>query len=43
MDAIIKNSLEKSMSYQDYRDLVAELASNNTTSGDQKTEALALG
>lgn len=41
MDAIINNSLEKSMSYQDYRDLVAELASNNTTSGDQKTEALA--
>ncbi len=41
MDAIIKNSLQKSMSYQDYRELVKQLAQKKSNTGDDKTEALA--
>jgi len=40
MDTIIKNSLEKSMSYEDYRVLVSELANTDSTTGEQQTEAL---
>ncbi|WP_303318884.1 thioredoxin family protein [Flavivirga abyssicola] len=40
MDIIIKNSLDKSISYQDYRDLVKQLVENNSTTGNEKTEAL---
>ncbi|GAA3595819.1 thioredoxin family protein [Flavivirga amylovorans] len=40
MDIIIKNSLDKSISYQDYRDLVKQLTENNSTTGNEKTEAL---
>ena len=38
---IISTSLEKSMSYSEYRDLVAQLTEENSTTGSQKTEALA--
>lgn len=38
---IIKDSLEKSMSYQEYRDLVSQLTAENSTTGAEKTEALA--
>ncbi|ARV10003.1 thioredoxin family protein [Winogradskyella sp. PC-19] len=38
---IIASSLEKSMSYDQYRDLVNELTENNSTTGSEKTEALA--
>ncbi len=41
MNSIIKNSLEKSISYQEYRDLVKQLAENNATTGLEHTEALA--
>ncbi|WP_299116269.1 thioredoxin family protein [uncultured Winogradskyella sp.] len=37
---IISNSLEKSMSYAEYRTLVSELTENNSTTGLEKTEAL---
>lgn len=40
MNSIIKNSLDKSISYQTYRDLVKQLAEDNSTTGHQKTEAL---
>ena len=40
MDIIIKNSLGKSISYQAYRDLVKQLAEDNSTTGNEKTEAL---
>ncbi|TGV02879.1 thioredoxin family protein [Flavivirga rizhaonensis] len=40
MDIIIKNSLDKSISYQDYRNLVKQLVENNSTTGNEKTEAL---
>ncbi|MDD7884580.1 thioredoxin family protein [Flavivirga sp. 57AJ16] len=41
MDIIIKNSLDKSISYQAYRALVKQLAKDNSTTGNEKTEALA--
>jgi thiol-disulfide isomerase/thioredoxin len=37
----IKESLEKSISYSDYRDLVIKLVEENSTTGNEKTEALA--
>ncbi|NMH87002.1 thioredoxin family protein [Flavivirga algicola] len=40
MDTIIKNSLNKSISYQEYRDLVRQLAIKGDTTGNEKTEAL---
>ncbi len=40
MNPIIKKSLVKSISYQEYRALVSHLAENNETSGKEKTEAL---
>jgi len=41
MNSIIKNSLDKSMSYQEYRSLVKQLTTENSTTGPIKTEALA--
>jgi thiol-disulfide isomerase/thioredoxin len=41
MDSIIKISLENSMSYQSYRDLVNQLAIENSNTGNEKSEALA--
>jgi len=41
LQQIIKNSLNKSISYQKYRDLVHQLALENSTSGNEKTEDLA--
>jgi len=38
---IINNSLEKSISYKDYRNLVEELVAKTSTTGNEKTEALA--
>lgn len=38
---IINDSLKKSMSYQEYRDLVSQLTAKNSTTGAEKTEALA--
>lgn len=38
---IISNSLDKSMSYTEYRTLVSQLTENNSTTGLEKTEALA--
>ena len=40
MNSIIKNSLNKSISYQNYRDLVKQLVNDNSTTGNQKTEDL---
>ena len=40
MNSIIKNSLQKSTTYQDYRDLVKQLVSEESTSGNEKTENL---
>ena len=40
MNAIIKSSLEKSISYIAYRDLVKQLAEENSTTGNDKTDAL---
>lgn len=37
---IIKESFAKSMSYSDYRDEVTDFVANNSTSGNEKTEAL---
>ncbi|APY08144.1 thioredoxin family protein [Winogradskyella sp. J14-2] len=37
---IIKESLNKSISYQDYRTLVASLVEQQSTTGNEKTEAL---
>ena len=37
---IIESSLNKAISYQEYRELVSKLVSNNSTSGNEKTEAL---
>ncbi len=37
---IIEESLKKSMSYAEYRNLVSELVENKSTSGADKTEAL---
>jgi hypothetical protein len=41
MNSIIKSSLEKSISYADYRDLVKQLVEANSTTGLEKSEALA--
>ncbi|MEC3906591.1 thioredoxin family protein [Tamlana sp. 2201CG12-4] len=38
---IIKESLKRSMSYQSYRDLVKQMAEENSNTGIEKTEALA--
>lgn len=38
---IINNSLKKAISYQDYRDLVKQLVEKESTTGIEKTEALA--
>ena len=40
MSLIIKNSLQKSTSYQTYRDLVKQLAVQESTTGTEKTENL---
>lgn len=40
MNSIIKNSLDKSISYQAYKDLVKQLVRDNSTTGELKTEAL---
>ncbi|WP_242084066.1 thioredoxin family protein [Aestuariivivens sediminis] len=39
MDALLAKSLGKSMSYETYRELVRQLAIDNSTSGLQKTES----
>lgn len=41
MNPVIKNSLDKSVSYEAYRELVKRLADENSTTGLEKTEALA--
>ena len=41
MNAVIKSSLERSMSYQSYRDLIKQLVEDNSNTGIDKTEALA--
>ena len=41
MNPIIKKSIERSISYQDYRDLVNQLAKANSNTGLEKTEDLA--
>ncbi|AUP79882.1 thioredoxin family protein [Flavivirga eckloniae] len=41
MDTVIKNSLDRSMSYQAYRNLVTQLVEENSNTGNEKTEALA--
>lgn len=40
-DQIIKNSLKKSISYNEYRQLVEGLVAENSTTGNEKTEVLA--
>lgn len=40
MEAAIQNSLEKSMSYSQYRDLVKQLVEDKSTTGTEKTKAL---
>ena len=40
MKSLIKKSIEKSISYQEYRELVKRLVDENSTSGNEKTEAL---
>lgn len=37
---IIKDSLKKSMSYNEYRELVEQLVANNSTTGNDKSEAM---
>jgi len=41
MNSTIKNSLANSMSYQEYRTLVKQLVAENSSTGNEKTEALA--
>ena len=41
METIITQSLQKSMSYQDYRELVKQLVVDKSNTGDEQTEALA--
>jgi thiol-disulfide isomerase/thioredoxin len=41
LSKIIKDSLTKSTSYQEYRDLVKTLVTKNSTTGDAQSEALA--
>jgi len=38
MEAILKDALQKGMTYLEYRDLVAALVASGTTSGSEKTE-----
>jgi len=40
MNSIIKKSIEKGISYLEYRDLVKNLSNDNSNSGIEKTEAL---
>lgn len=40
MNKVINNSLKRSMSYQEYRDLVKKLTLENSTTGNQKTDDL---
>ena len=40
MKELIKNSLDKSISYPDYIALVKQLVENNSTTGIEKTESL---
>jgi len=40
LNAIISESLKKSISYSDYRALVSKLVEQNSTTGNEKTEAL---
>jgi len=40
LNAIILESLKKSISYSDYRALVSKLVEQNSTTGNEKTEAL---
>ncbi len=40
MNDIIKESLNKSQSYQDYRNMVKQLVENNSTTGEDKSEAM---
>ncbi len=37
----IKDSLKKAMSYQEYRNLISDLVEKKSTTGNEKTEALA--
>lgn len=41
IDKIIKESLNKSLSYVEYKNLVIDMVAQNTTTGNEKTEALA--
>lgn len=41
LEEVINESLNKSISYEDYRTLVHELVEQGSTSGNEKTEALA--
>lgn len=41
MNPIIKESIDRGLSYQDYRNLVKQLATENSNSGIEKTAALA--
>ena len=41
INTIIEKSLEQSISYQDYRELVSKLVDENSTTGNEKTVALA--
>ena len=41
MNSIISNSLKRSTSYQEYRELVKKLSDENSTTGNEKTEDLA--
>lgn len=40
MKKIIENSLKSSLSYKDYRNFVKELVENNSTTGENKSEAM---
>src|SRR5690606_2050437 len=41
MEAILKDALQKGMTYLEYRDLVAALVASGTTSGSEKTKTYA--
>ena len=41
MDSIIKSSLKNSLTYKSYKELVKKLSEQNSTTGNEKTEALA--
>ncbi|MEM6514987.1 MAG: thioredoxin family protein [Bacteroidota bacterium] len=41
LEKIIEDSLKRSISYKEYRDLVEKLVTEKSTTGDEKTEALA--